>query len=98
MPNPKYPQRDYGLDALGDPTRAVRGVPRVTGKVDAAGAFCPHCGCDTVYQIEVNIEHPMLTTGKGVGTYVGCPACPYASPMLTQAVSEWPGVGRSTTG
>lgn len=49
---------------------------------------CPICGCDKLYDIAVDVKHPQLTgDGSGVGMYVGCPACPFASPMLMTAVA-----------
>lgn len=74
-------RRVYGL---GDPQEYVKGVPRVRNKI-LGGPPCPCCGCKSLYDIEVDVECPMLTTGKGVGVYVGCPACPFASPMVMVA-------------
>lgn len=71
-------RRSYGL---GDSTEMVRGIPRVKGAVDDMPP-CPHCGCKTLYHIEVDVECNLLRGGKGVGTYLGCPACPFASPMM----------------
>lgn len=64
-----------------DTKRWVQGVPRVTG-VANMGRPCPHCGCETLYDIVVSLVSPLLSTGYGIGQYVGCPACPFASPML----------------
>jgi hypothetical protein len=73
--------RDYGL---GDSDAYVRGVPRVLGPV--ARYTCPHCHCATVFKIEVSVEHPRLRGGgHGLGTYIGCPACPWASVMVMRA-------------
>jgi len=76
------PRRTYFN--TGDTTRLVRGVPQVTGLAQGMGP-CPHCGCRTLYDVVVTIESPLLVTGKGAGFYVGCPACPFASPMLMVA-------------
>lgn len=77
------PRRTYfGVDT----TSLVRGVPRVKGVATDMGG-CPHCHCATLYDLEVTVESPLLTTGKGIGLYVGCPACPFASPMLMVAQS-----------
>jgi hypothetical protein len=73
-------EREYGL---GDSTPFVKGPPRVKGQ--AKELSCPACKCQTMYDIEVDVEHPLLRGGKGVGHYVGCPACPFASPMLMVA-------------
>lgn len=64
-----------------DTTGLVRGEPRVTGRATDMGK-CPHCGCASLYDIIVPVECELLTTGRGYGMYVGCPACPFASPML----------------
>ena len=80
--------RNYGL---GDSTQYLDGTPRVkmvsgSDKSEAGGENippCPNCGCITTCMIEVNVtNHPLLRRGSGVGTYIGCPACPWASPMI----------------
>ncbi len=70
------PRRTYFGE---DSTPFVQGAPRVLG-VAHSGLVCPHCCCATLYNIEVTIDHP--THGHGAGAYVGCPACPFASPMV----------------
>ena len=65
----------------------VRGAPIVGDRVP--GGVCQNCGCVTVYGISVEVANPppMLRRPtephRVVGHYVGCPACPWASPMLT---------------
>jgi len=72
--------RDYGL---GDSTENVTSKPRlVSGQLDEA---CPNCGGIALFGIHVDVEHPNLKGSKGTGFYVGCAACPYASPMLMTA-------------
>jgi hypothetical protein len=41
----------------------------------------------TVFPLEVDVEHPNLNSegGRGVGTYLGCAACPWAGPMVMTA-------------
>jgi hypothetical protein len=78
---PHYPERHYGL---GDPTSMLRGKPRIVGELPAA--TCPHCECARLFKIEIDVENPLLKGGKGIGTYIGCAACPWASPMLMQAL------------
>ncbi len=79
--------RDYGL---GDP-HATKGPPRIkrliTEPVDGEKPFCPNCKCETLCEIEVEVT-PKSTAGvmiklvgNGIGTYLSCPACPWASPM-----------------
>jgi hypothetical protein len=46
---------------------------------------CPNCGCGTLSMIQVKVEDARLKGGKGIGNYVGCPACPWASPMMMAA-------------
>ncbi len=77
--------RDYGY---GDAPK-VKGVPIVGDKM---GHWCPNCRCDTVFAIEVEVENPPPqlrrpdTLHKVIGRYIGCPACPWASPMVTMVV------------
>ena len=73
--------RDYGL---GDSTETVIGAPRVVGAPILDGT-CPNCKCRTFFMIEADVRHPLLRGEVGVGRYLGCPACPWASPMLSTA-------------
>ncbi len=71
--------RDYGLpnpDPTGTPDwhRAPTGTPP-----------CPNCG-GHLCSVTVAAKMPQLRGGKGICTYLGCPACPYASPSVTRAV------------
>lgn len=74
--------RDHGF---GDSPKVV-GVPVVIDKVEEK---CPNCGCQTMFGIEVKIANPSPLIRRPsaphevVGRYVGCPACPWASPMMT---------------
>lgn len=68
--------RDYGLGET-----KVKGKPKVMGNMEC-GEGCPNCGCETIYIIEVEVESAS-GMGPGVGKYVGCPACPWASPCVT---------------
>lgn len=76
--------RDHGF---GDSPKVI-GVPSVGEKLNEK---CPNCGCQTLFGIEVKVMNPspLLRLPKEpheiVGTYVGCPACPWASPMITVA-------------
>lgn len=78
--------RHYGM---GDPTKMVRGVPRIVGQSDFPTP-CPICGCRTLYDVEVDIEMALLISGRGTGKYIGCAACPFASPMMMVAAGETP--------
>lgn len=75
--------RDYGL---GDEPK-VEGSPKVGERLEEE---CPHCGAHGIFQITVIIKNPpsYLKVLKGkvpVGRYMGCAACPWASPMMTTA-------------
>jgi len=74
--------RDHGY---GDaPT--VTGAPRVDAELPGD---CPNCKCESLYSIVVEVANPspMLRRPaephRVVGRYIGCPACPWASPMMT---------------
>jgi formate dehydrogenase maturation protein FdhE len=74
--------RDYGL---GDADK-VTGVPHATKLPQGDAQACPNCGGeDTVFMITVEVEHKQLRGGAGVGTYLGCAACPWASPCVMTA-------------
>ncbi len=84
MQGEKIPERDHGL---GDIDGVIVGAPKVKQAL-AKGepAPCPNCGCSELFLIEVQIEDSkQLTGGSGVGAYIGCPACPWASPMMARA-------------
>jgi hypothetical protein len=75
--------RDHGF---GD-SPEVRKPPRLGDHLEES---CPHCGCSPVFMVEVDVVNPpaqlhMPKGSKAVGQYVGCAACPYASPMVTVA-------------
>lgn len=75
--------RDYGY---GDSPEVI-GAPCITEEVSQ---LCPNCGCGKLFAVEVVVENPprMLRVPNNhvaVGRYVGCPACPWASPMITTA-------------
>jgi len=77
--------RDYGYGESPAPV----GPPVVGERCHEA---CPNCGCTTVFVIKVTLPTapPQLRRPKEphtiVGNYVGCPACPWASPMITICV------------
>jgi len=73
--------RDYGFvdsNPVGVPT--AKEAPEELRKEG-----CPHCGCKEVMEITVDVEQELLKGGAGKGTYFGCPACPWASPMMMVA-------------
>lgn len=74
------------------------GAPEVLGNAEMA---CPNCGCGMTMVIKVRFMEckgagvdPLLSlkkSGSGVyiARYVGCPACPWASPaILSPEVSK----------
>ncbi len=43
---------------------------------------CPNCKGETLYSIRAPVKADILTSGEGYSTYLGCAACPYASPAI----------------
>jgi len=79
-----YPERSYGLGKGGTP----EGAPWVDQPVSDPEAVCPNCGCKTVYAIkQVMVGVPNLMGGKGLGSFIGCAACPWVSPMAIVAIN-----------
>jgi hypothetical protein len=86
-----YPERDHGYPKLGTGgPEDVKGGPIVLG--DGPPAPCPHCGCERLFHIEVELAPeatpPQLRVPEGSAVfsqYIGCPACPWASPAMTFA-------------
>lgn len=83
--------REYGL---GNYTKFIVGRPRlasVMAAIDGHEAECPHCHIRALCEIEVVMKNMPLMTGPfGVGRYLSCPACPWASPMLIVSVQHPP--------
>ena len=76
--------RSYGL-----PNSEVLGRPKAK-PLSKTSAFieCPNCGCEDMMEITVTVTQELLSTPTGKGVYVGCPACPFASPMMVVAIKE----------
>lgn len=72
--------REYGLGDI-----RTDGPPRVKRLTQELPA-CPNCGCASMAELEVNVVDARLKSGKGIGRYIGCPACPFASPMVCTAM------------
>ena len=70
--------RDHGYPDVGD-------TPSGTPTAEPAGKDtpCPNCGCHLML-VTVSMNNKLVKGGKGVGRYLGCPACPFASPMVTR--------------
>lgn len=77
------PERNHGY---GDSPK-VTGVPVVVS--DGPPQGCPNCGCKKVLQISVTVEAPALLRvpegHEACSIYIGCPACPWASPAITHS-------------
>lgn len=76
--------RDYGYGESPDPVKP----PEI--KAGPNDSPCPNCKGNTLFLIEVTVpSNPrmkgMLDSKEGIGVYMGCAACPYASPMMTRA-------------
>jgi DNA-directed RNA polymerase subunit RPC12/RpoP len=72
--------RDYGL-----PNSSPTSAPKAEPIEDQDGLVCPNCGCAQLMKVTVEADQKLLKGGKGIGTYIGCPACPFASPMMIVA-------------
>ena len=72
-------RRSYGL---GEST--VIGAPVIGESVDIE---CPYCHAPKTFEIRVKVNAPPLLRiskgGEAIGRYIGCAACPFASPMVT---------------
>lgn len=64
--------RNYGLPAS-DPV----GIPTWT----QADVMCPNCGSNLCL-VRVKVKQELVRGGVGTSTYLGCPACPFASPAM----------------
>lgn len=73
--------RDYGYansTPVGKPTARFL----ADGELTRSPPACPNCGCEQICEIKVKVRQKLLAGGVGVGRYLGCPACPWASPMV----------------
>lgn len=74
--------REYGLGSVGKPIGKPKASPldaETKASLVKSGG-CPGCGCEDVMQIKLKVLHPLV--GEGTCSYLGCPACPWASPAL----------------
>lgn len=74
-----YTEQTYGLGQV--PRESLDGPPRIAGD-GPEGVACPNCGCGKTFLIQVNVKVIPVCGGRGTMTYVGCAACPWASPAL----------------
>lgn len=71
---------------------AIVGAPRAVdvtngdsfAHVTSANKGCPYCKCVRVFKILVDLEGDD-DEAQGLGIYLGCPACPWASRMMIVA-------------
>lgn len=82
--------RDHGLSKDCKPTGVPKATPISEEKrvAPVEDIECPHCKCKELMQVEVPVENRSLTGGQGTGFYIGCPACPWASPMMAIANAQ----------
>ena len=74
--------RDYGMGSVGETVGKPTWKP--AEGPDGELPECPNCG-SLVCEVEVRVENPLLKGGEGRAIYLGCPACPWASPALAVA-------------
>lgn len=83
--------RDYGR---GNYTQYIIGRPRLVQTMTEMGGHefeCPNCHIGTVAEIQVVLQNmPLLKSEYAMGTYLSCPACPWASPMMCVSINEIP--------
>lgn len=72
-----HPLRDYSL-----PNSEPDGVPEVG---EETGQPCPNCHCPRTFMIKVRVKQRLVKGGVGTANYVGCAACPWASPAVIVA-------------
>lgn len=76
--------RNHGLHNHGG---TIIGAPKAEVLPRGVPCPCPNCGCSTLSQVTVQLEDTRAGPGPADGLYVGCPACPWASPMMVVRVS-----------
>ena len=75
--------RDYGMGPSGTPIGSPEWKKAET--INGSDPICPNCG-SWLCEIMVLVSHPLLKGGMGSSRYLGCPACPYASPAMIRAI------------
>ncbi len=73
--------RNYGLPE-GQPIQGA--IPEWK---TADGINCPNCHA-LLCEVKVKVKQRLLKGGEGLSTYLGCPACPFASPAIVIAIRE----------
>jgi DNA-directed RNA polymerase subunit RPC12/RpoP len=72
--------RDYGLGASPEPASPAE----ITRTLDQK---CPNCESETLFMLRIKLKDEgsaqlLKGTRSPVGEYIGCAACPFASPMV----------------
>jgi len=77
--------RDYGFGGLEETGGEITGTPEweVSDKM-----VCPNCGAK-VCDIQVPCNHSLIRGTKANVSYLGCPACPWASPALISSTGPY---------
>ncbi len=73
--------RDYGFGSVGTP------VGKPTWKAATDAPDCPNCG-GKLCAVELLVENKQLKGGVGKAHYLGCPACPWASPAVVASCGK----------
>jgi len=84
MPRDPNDPRDYGLPES-RPIAAPVFVKLHQAPLDGSQPECPRCGCVTLCEIEIQVEQKLVHGARGIGRYLSCAACPWASPMIVKA-------------
>lgn len=78
----------YGDGPENDPYEPP--IAKLVGPIEGKQPECPNCGCAQVMEITCQIKDSRLRSGEGIGKYLGCPACPWASPMAIVSKKAMP--------
>ena len=73
--------RDYGMGGAGKP------IGKPTWKPATSAPNCPNCG-SKLCAVELLVENLQLKGGVGKAHYLGCPACPWASPAVVASCGK----------
>lgn len=77
-----------GLPEGPEPTSTpVASKPSGVMKTINGALSCPICGCKQIMEIQQETKSNLLRGGTGLSMFLGCPACPWASEMLTIAAA-----------
>ncbi len=77
--------RDYGMGSIGKPVGKPTWKPARAIKGEKPD--CPNCG-GMLCEVELLVENHQLKGGVGKAHYLGCPACPWASPAVVASCGD----------